>query len=140
MEQTTAGGAVTNGLLTVELITGQRQFGDNLFTTYPPAAIPIVGDPTNTFPTYASLSASVFPNKVAQSAQPIGTVYSADGTLTTSSQRPPCPVRPSARSRAIRAASMGTMCRSPSGPTSAPCPCRGRRRWATRSRRPSGSR
>src|SRR3954447_14319253 len=28
MEQTTAGGAVTNGLLTVELISGQRQFGD----------------------------------------------------------------------------------------------------------------
>ena len=91
MEQTTAGGAVTNGLLTVELITGQRQFGDNLFTTYPPATIPVVGDPTNTFPTYASLSASVFPNKVAQSAQPIGTVYGPSGTLTTDSTRAAVP-------------------------------------------------
>ncbi|HEY7907811.1 MAG TPA: fibronectin type III domain-containing protein [Thermomicrobiales bacterium] len=91
MEQTTAGGAVTNGLLTVELITGQRQFGDNLFTNYPPATIPVVGDPTNTFPTYASLGASVFPNKVAQSAQPVGTVYNADGTLTTNSQQAAVP-------------------------------------------------
>ena len=91
MEQTTAGGAVTNGLLTVELITGQRQFGDNLFTTYPPATIPVVGDPINTFPTYASLSASVFPNKVAQSAQPIGTVYGPSGTLTTDSTRAAVP-------------------------------------------------
>jgi hypothetical protein len=91
MEQTTPGGPVTNGLLTVELITGQRQFGDNLFTTYPPATIPVVGDPTNTFPTYASLNASVFPNKVAQSAQPVGTVYNADGTLTTNSQQAALP-------------------------------------------------
>jgi hypothetical protein len=91
MEQTTAGGAVTNGLLTVELITGQRQFGDNLFTNYPPATIPIVGDPTNTFPTYASLGANVFPNKAAQSAQPVGTVYNADGTLTTDSTRAAVP-------------------------------------------------
>ncbi|MGI8854121.1 MAG: fibronectin type III domain-containing protein [Thermomicrobiales bacterium] len=91
MEQTTAGGPVTNGLLTVELISGQRQFGDNLFTTYPPASIPVVGDPTNTFPTYAALGASVFPNKVAQSAQPIGTVYNADGTLTINSQQAAVP-------------------------------------------------
>jgi hypothetical protein len=91
MEQTTAGGAVTNGLLTVELITGQRQFGDILFTNYPPATIPVVGDPTNTFPTYAALNASVFPNKVAQSAQPIGTVYNADGTLTTNAQQAAVP-------------------------------------------------
>jgi hypothetical protein len=91
MEQTTAGGPVTNGLLTVELITGQRQFGDNLFTNYPPAAIPVVGDPTNTFPTYASLGASVFPNTAAQSAQPVGTVYNPDGTLTTDSQRAAMP-------------------------------------------------
>ncbi len=91
MEQTTAGGPVTNGLLTVELISGQRQFGDTLFTTYPPASIPVVGDPTNTFPTYAALGASVFPNKVAQSAQPIGTVYNADGTLTTNSQQAAVP-------------------------------------------------
>ncbi len=86
MEQTTASGPVTNGLLTVELMSGQRQFGDNSFVAYPPASIPLVGDPTNLFPTYASLAASALPPKVNQIAAPNGNVYGADGTLTLNSQ------------------------------------------------------
>ena len=86
MEQTTANGPVTNGLLTVELITGQRQFGDNTFTPYPPATIPVVGDPTNTFPTYASFAASVLPAKSPQRGDADGDVYNPDGTLTVNKQ------------------------------------------------------
>ncbi|MHB8645501.1 MAG: hypothetical protein ACYDAR_06910, partial [Thermomicrobiales bacterium] len=86
MEQTTANGPVTNGLLTVELMSGQRQFGDTTFVAYPPANIPVVGDPTNVFPTYASLAASVLPAKISQNAAPNGNVYNADGTLTVNSQ------------------------------------------------------
>jgi len=86
MEQTTANGPVTNGLLTVELMSGQRQFGDNTFVAYPPATIPIVGDPTNIFPTYASLASSALPAKVNQRADADGDVFNADGTLTVNSQ------------------------------------------------------
>ncbi len=70
MEQTTANGPVTNGLLTVELISGKRQFGDTTFVTYPPATIPVVGDPMNTFPTYASFGSGAFPAKSNQTTGP----------------------------------------------------------------------
>ena len=46
---------VTNGLLVNEMIGGQVQVGLNDFIPLAPAAIPIAGDPDNTFPTYASL-------------------------------------------------------------------------------------
>ncbi len=81
MEQTTANGPVTNGLLTIELMTGKRQFGDNTFAVYPPANIAIVGDPTNTFPTYASLTTPILPAKVLQSTAPISTVFKANDIL-----------------------------------------------------------
>ena len=46
---------VTNGLLTVELVTGQVQTGDNAFWTAQPANIPVAGDPSSaTAPTYAT--------------------------------------------------------------------------------------
>lgn len=48
---------VTSGLLTRELISGKLQLGDNTFdNTGQPAKIPVAGDPTNTFPTYADLA------------------------------------------------------------------------------------
>jgi hypothetical protein len=50
--------AVTNGLLATELTTGNRQMGDAEFTTVPPPAIPIAGDPDSLGPTYASLGGS----------------------------------------------------------------------------------
>ncbi|MDQ2786341.1 MAG: hypothetical protein M3Y58_15215, partial [Chloroflexota bacterium] len=86
MEQTTANGPVTNGLLTVELMTGKRQFGDSTFVAYPPATIPVVGDPTNTFPTYASFGSGAFLPKSDQTAVPNGNVYNPDGTITVNSQ------------------------------------------------------
>ena len=86
MEQTTANGPVTNGLLTVELISGKRQFGDTTFVTYPPATIPVVGDPMNTFPTYASFGSGAFPAKSNQTTGPNGNVYNPDGTITVNSQ------------------------------------------------------
>src|SRR5437868_14283690 len=46
---------VTNGLLTIELISGQMQVGNNSFETSYPANIPISGDIDDTqAPTYAS--------------------------------------------------------------------------------------
>jgi hypothetical protein len=51
-------GTVTNGLLAVELITGRLQAGDNTFQPFPPAAIPVAGDPNNAGPTYAQIGAS----------------------------------------------------------------------------------
>jgi hypothetical protein len=48
-------GTVTNGLLVVELINGRRQEGDKLYVEAGPAVIPIAGDSSNTWPTYAGL-------------------------------------------------------------------------------------
>lgn len=49
-------GAVTNGLLATELITGQIQIGNDAFQSHDPAAIPIAGDPDSPGPTYATLN------------------------------------------------------------------------------------
>lgn len=46
---------VTNGLLPVEIITGQVQVGNSKFIPLQAANTPVVGDPGNDFPTYASL-------------------------------------------------------------------------------------
>ena len=81
MEQTTASGPVTNGLMTIELITGQRQFGDNTFTAFPPSDLPVVGDPTNSWPPYSAFGGGVFAAKVSKSSDPAGTVYKSDGTF-----------------------------------------------------------
>ncbi|HUZ00267.1 MAG TPA: hypothetical protein VMU89_07945, partial [Thermomicrobiaceae bacterium] len=48
---------VTNGLLAKELITGQRQMGDNLFVSYGPAQIDVAGDANDpNGPTYATFN------------------------------------------------------------------------------------
>lgn len=69
---------VTNGLLTVELVSGQLQVGDNLFLARRPAPNPVAGDATgnDAAPTYASFNqgklafgvpgASPAPNRVGQ--------------------------------------------------------------------------
>ncbi len=50
---------VTNGLLVVELITGQMQMGDDLFEERVPAEVPVAGDPDDeagpTYTTFAEL-------------------------------------------------------------------------------------
>ena len=49
---------VTNGLLVVELITGQMQIGDNLFEPRSPANVPVAGDLDDAEgPTYATFGA-----------------------------------------------------------------------------------
>ena len=50
---------VTNGLLVVELMTGQRQVGDNSFEQHGPANVNVAGDADDpTGPTYATMAAS----------------------------------------------------------------------------------
>src|SRR5207244_3998354 len=47
----------TNGLLTVELISGRMQIGNNTFETRKPAQINVAGDPDDAnAPTYASFA------------------------------------------------------------------------------------
>ena len=50
--------AVTNGLLTVELVSGRLQLGDYTFVQHQPATNPVAGDPSNNdiSPTYASFN------------------------------------------------------------------------------------
>lgn len=81
MEQTTESGPVTSGLLTVELITGQRQMGDTSFIAFPPSILPVVGDPTNSWPPYSAFGEGVFAAKVSRSSESAGTVYKSDGTF-----------------------------------------------------------
>ena len=46
---------VTNGLLTVEMVSGSMQVGDNSFVATSPASIPVAGDPDSpSAPTYAT--------------------------------------------------------------------------------------
>lgn len=49
---------VTNGLLTIELVSGKMQVGDNTFMAHTPATNPVAGDPSNNeaAPTYASFN------------------------------------------------------------------------------------
>jgi hypothetical protein len=49
-------GALTNGLLAVELVTGKMQLGDNTFMIRFAPEIPIAGDPDGGAPTYTDLS------------------------------------------------------------------------------------
>ena len=50
-----ARGDVTNGLLTVELMSGRVQLGNATFQQRAAAQVAAVGDPNNAFPTYADL-------------------------------------------------------------------------------------
>ena len=80
MEDTPAG--VTSGLLTVELISGQRQMGDTRLVSYPPSTLPVVGDLDNKFPSYRALNAKVFPEHADQTSDVVDLVYKSDGTFT----------------------------------------------------------
>ncbi len=78
---------VSNGLLTVELVSGQMQVGNSSYETRSPAAIPVAGDPTgNPGPTYAALAAltttaaSTAPNR---SGQPLRETVNGQGQVGT---------------------------------------------------------
>lgn len=77
---------VTNGLLAKELITGERQIGDNEFETLQPADVGVAGDPNDlSGPTYATFS-----RITQQPSRPLGAVISdvlaRDGTVSSSQQ------------------------------------------------------
>jgi len=83
---TPAAGAVTSGLLAVELITGRVQLGDNTFQQGTPAAIPVGGDTDSGGPTYASIKDNAAQLLAATSSTPGVTTtqsLSASGTLGT---------------------------------------------------------
>jgi hypothetical protein len=66
-------GVVTNGLLTVELKSGQLQLGNDSFQQRAPAAIGIAGDPGAAGPTYASLAQ--LPEKTPQASGSVSLSY-----------------------------------------------------------------
>jgi hypothetical protein len=77
-----ATGTVTNGLLAVELKTGQLQLGNDSFQQRAAAAIGIAGDPGAAGPTYASLAQ--LPEKVPQANGSVNLGYDiATNTFVT---------------------------------------------------------
>ena len=83
-------GVVTNGLLTVELKSGQLQLGDNAFQSLQPAQIGIAGDPGSPGPTYATLG--ILPEREQQRNGAVLLSYNVttngftDGTPSSDSQ------------------------------------------------------
>ena len=75
-----AQGLVTNGLLTVELISGRLQLGDTTFEQRASAIVPMAGDANNIGPTYATLN--------ALSAQILVAVSPTPGEATTRALTP----------------------------------------------------
>ena len=77
---------VTNGLLVVELITGQMQTGDDQHESRNPADILVAGDPTSTHvPTYAAL-ASLMDDPSHELGSIIVTTVAHDGAIGNSPQ------------------------------------------------------
>ncbi len=80
-------GAITNGLLATELITGQLQKGDAIFEPHSLADIPIAGDPDNAGPTYAALgtnAARIFLPIPFRAGILVSLSVSASGAVATS--------------------------------------------------------
>ena len=70
---------ITNGLLVVEMITGRRQDGDKLFSNAGPSAIPIAGDSTNAWPTYAGLAGIYLKPGTLKVGQPVNQSWNPTG-------------------------------------------------------------
>ncbi len=90
---------VTNGLLTVELVTGKMQVGNNAFESRSPARMPVAGDPQNNpGPSYAamtgltSMAGNFYPsrqgNPVTQTVDGTGRVGEF-GSASPYGQQPP---------------------------------------------------
>src|SRR4051794_2232925 len=75
MEQTIPSSPVTNGLLAVEMKTGQLQLGDSSFEQRAAANIGLAGDPNTPGPTYASLAQLA--EKSPQAAGSVNLSYNA---------------------------------------------------------------
>jgi hypothetical protein len=71
---------ITQGLLALEMMTGELQIGDNEFVSHFPAQIPVAGDPGSGGPTYATMG-----NLIDQPARSEGNVVTdvitADGHI-----------------------------------------------------------
>ncbi|MCA1668023.1 MAG: hypothetical protein LC793_11655 [Thermomicrobia bacterium] len=74
-----APGGVTAGLLVREMITGQMQVGDRQFQTPPPAAVPVAGDATNTFPLYRDLASGPAVRTMAPVGAPVTLLLTPQG-------------------------------------------------------------
>lgn len=75
---------VTNGLLARELVSGQMQIGNTVFTHRDPPAIPVAGDPGGIGPTYALLNATgapLFAPTPNRGTMALVASYSDDGRL-----------------------------------------------------------
>ncbi|XSG73474.1 DUF5107 domain-containing protein [Herpetosiphon llansteffanensis] len=76
----------TNGLLVVEMISGQMQTGDQRFEPRTAANVPIAGDPDSPSPTYASLGPIATTNGYNRSenrqGQRISSVLAANGQMS----------------------------------------------------------
>jgi hypothetical protein len=79
---------VTNGLIALELMTGELQLGDDSFETYQPAQIPVAGDPDDSSgPTYATMgtlrdrAARVTGWGISQSIDRSGNINDQDAVL-----------------------------------------------------------
>ena len=72
---------ITAGLLATELITGKTQTGNASSKSEGAARVPVVGDPTNTWPTYASLD--VLRTMKNDGNGPVSRFYNPDGKFTT---------------------------------------------------------
>ncbi|MDB5080511.1 MAG: hypothetical protein JWP00_2435 [Chloroflexi bacterium] len=76
-------GVITNGLLVVEMINGHRQDGDKLFTNVGPSSIPIAGDASNTWPTYAGLAGAYMQPKDKKVGQTVNLSWTHQGAAAT---------------------------------------------------------
>ncbi|NJK79846.1 MAG: hypothetical protein HC914_08085 [Chloroflexaceae bacterium] len=74
---------VTNGLLPIEMMTGQLQVGENEFETRARANIAAIGDPGN-FPTYADLSVlyNRQPDTSIEQGEPVTRFLNTNGNVT----------------------------------------------------------
>lgn len=73
---------VTSGLLVRELVTGGVQIGDHAIEFGEPAEIPLAGDRTNAWPTYAGLAPYVDQLYADRSGEPVTNVLLAGGVST----------------------------------------------------------
>ena len=89
---------VTNGLLVVEMISGQMQMGDNSFVNHGAAQVNVAGDPDDPDgPTYATFAAVLDESPIPPDAHIIQTI-DRDGTIGSD---------PSLGSHEIRAVNVG---------------------------------
>ncbi len=88
-------GAVTNGLLATEIVTGRVQTGDSTFENKPQPAIAIAGDAENTAPTYVGLAtkgaALLQPTNSVSTGAPVVAIIGTDGAAGATDAAVPDP-------------------------------------------------